>query len=76
MKGKNKNRKVSTLRIFSNFRHRNQTMEFVMTNEILKLEEEILRNEEFISAYDEEERYFADLNEEEAIKQTFFKSQH
>ena len=47
-----------------------------MTNEILKLEEEILRNEEFISAYDEEERYFADLNEEEAIKQTFFKSQH
>ena len=44
-----------------------------MTNEMLKLEEEILRNEEFISAYDEEDGYFSDLIEENVINRLFLK---
>ena len=38
-------------------------MEFEMTNEILKVEEEILRDEEFLAAYDPDDDYFSGIEE-------------
>ena len=58
-----------------NFHHKNQIMEFVMNNEMLKLEQEVLQYEEFLSATDADEGYFAELDEGETLKNFFIKSQ-
>ena len=58
-----------------NFHHKNQIMEFVMKNEMLKLEQEVLQYEEFLSAYDADDGYFADLIEADTLTSFFIKSQ-
>ena len=50
-------------------------MEFVMKNEMLKLEQEILQYEEFLSAYDADDGYFAELDEGETLTKLFITSQ-
>lgn len=58
-----------------NFHHKNQIMEFVMKNEMLKLEQEVLQYEEFLSATDADEGYFAELDEVESPTKVFITSQ-
>ena len=58
-----------------NFHHKNQIMEFVMKNEMLKLEREILQYEEFLSAYDADDGYFTNVIEEDTLRSFFIKSQ-
>ena len=50
-------------------------MEFVMKNEMLKLEQEVLQYEEFLSAYDADDGYFTDENEDDTVRNIFIKSQ-
>ena len=42
-----------------------------MTNEILKVEEEILRDEEFLAAYDAEDEYFSGIEETNTLNKMF-----
>ena len=58
-----------------NFHHKNQIMEFVMKNEMLKLEREILQYEEFLSAYHADDGYFSNVIEDHTIRSFFIKSQ-
>ena len=50
-------------------------MEFVMNNEMLKLEQEVLQYEEFLSATDAEDGYFTNVNEDDTVRNFFIKSQ-
>ena len=58
-----------------NFHHKNQIMEFVMKNEMLKLEREILQYEEFLAAYDADDGCFTNVNEDNNLRSFFIKSQ-
>ena len=57
------------------FHHKNQNMEFVMNNDMFKLEQEVLQYEEFLSATDADDGYFAELNEVESVTKVFITSQ-
>ena len=46
-----------------------------MKNEMLKLEQEVLLYEEFLSAYDADDGYFAELDEVESSTKVFITSQ-
>ena len=58
-----------------NFHHKNQIMEFVMKNEMLKLEQEVLQYEELLSATDAEDGFFTNVNEDDTVRNFFIKSQ-
>ena len=49
------------------FQDKNQFMEFLMKNEMIRLEEKILRDEEFLSAFDALDGYFCDEIEESTL---------